>query len=189
MVVIFRLYFRVIVKPNFGLVKQLHAWHLYLYLIYSSIKSITNCIIYPMALFYLRWHHQFGMFDQQCYMYDYNNCKCNTNACILKAHSPSKSVSSIWASLVLTYDCWHCFLVSNISVSHALEMIITQPLSCFVFHLPNLLLTQNFVYPTLFSSVPPPAINNDRSLTVAFSHKIENLILLALWVKLCCNLR
>ena len=33
-------------------------------------------------------------------------------------------------------------------------------LYCFVFHLPNLLLTQNFVYPTLFSSVPPLAINN-----------------------------
>jgi hypothetical protein len=43
-------------------------------------------------------------------------------------------------------------------------IFITQPLSCFVFHLPNLLLTQNFVYPTLFSSVLPPAINNDRSL-------------------------
>jgi hypothetical protein len=43
---------------------------------------------------------------------------------------------------------------------------ITQPLSCCFFHLPNLLLTQNFVYPTLFSSVPPPAINNDRSLTL-----------------------
>jgi hypothetical protein len=40
----------------------------------------------------------------------------------------------------------------------------TQPLSCFVFHLPNLLLTQNFVYPTFFSSVPPPTINNERSL-------------------------
>ena len=43
-------------------------------------------------------------------------------------------------------------------------IFITQPLSCFVFHLPNILLTQNFVYPTLFSSVPPPAINNERSL-------------------------
>jgi hypothetical protein len=40
-------------------------------------------------------------------------------------------------------------------------------LSCFVFHLPNLLLTQNLVYPTLFSSVPPPAINNERSLSSA----------------------
>jgi hypothetical protein len=37
------------------------------------------------------------------------------------------------------------------------QIYITQPLSCFVFHLPNLLLTQNFVYPTLFSSVPLPA--------------------------------
>jgi hypothetical protein len=37
-------------------------------------------------------------------------------------------------------------------------------LSCFVFHLPNLLQTQNFAYPTLFSLVLPPAINNDRVL-------------------------
>jgi hypothetical protein len=37
---------------------------------------------------------------------------------------------------------------------------ITQPLSCFVFHLPNLLLTQNFVYPTFFSSVPTRAFFN-----------------------------
>ena len=42
---------------------------------------------------------------------------------------------------------------------------IIQPFSCFVFHLPNLLLTQNRVYPTLFSSLPLPAINNYRFLT------------------------
>jgi hypothetical protein len=42
-------------------------------------------------------------------------------------------------------------------------IFITQPLSWFVFYLP--LLTQNFVYPTFFSSVLPSAINNDRSLT------------------------
>ena len=44
------------------------------------------------------------------------------------------------------------------------KFLLPNPLSCFVFHLPNLLLTQNLVYPTLFSSVPPPAINNERSL-------------------------
>ena len=39
---------------------------------------------------------------------------------------------------------------------------------CFVFSFtqPFFLLPQNFVYPTLFSSVPPPALNNDRSLTL-----------------------
>jgi hypothetical protein len=61
-----------------------------------------------------------------------------------------KIVTLIDLHIVLTYDCWHCFLVFNIWVTHALEMItiifITQPLSCFAFHLPNLLLTQNFVY-------------------------------------------
>jgi hypothetical protein len=72
------------------------------------------------------------------------------------------------------YDCWHCFLVFNICLSHALKIGTTQPLSCFVFHLNNLLLIQNFVYATLFSSVPPPspppppppppAIDNDQYL-------------------------
>jgi hypothetical protein len=56
--------------------------------------------------------------------------------------------------------CWHFFLVFNIWVSQASEMTrhfyYTQPLSCIDFHLPNLLLTENFVHPTLFSSVPPP---------------------------------
>jgi hypothetical protein len=44
-------------------------------------------------------------------------------------------------------------------LSHALEMtkkFISQHFSFFVFHLPILLLTKKFVYPTLFSSVPPP---------------------------------
>jgi hypothetical protein len=34
----------------------------------------------------------------------------------------------------------------------------------FCFSFTKVLLTQNFVYPTLFSSVPPPAINNNRFL-------------------------
>jgi hypothetical protein len=78
------------------------------------------------------------------------------------------------------WHCWHWFLVSNISVSHALEMtitFITQPLSCFAFHVPNLLLTQNFVYTTLFSSVPPPPpppppINNDRSFSAKLLQRL-----------------
>jgi hypothetical protein len=36
-----------------------------------------------------------------------------------------------------------------------ITIFITQPSSQVFFHLPNLLLTQNFVYPTLLSSVPP----------------------------------
>jgi hypothetical protein len=56
-------------------------------------------------------------------------------------------------------DIWllTVLFVFNIWLGHALEMtinFISQPLSCFVFHLPDLLLTQNFVYPTLLSSVP-----------------------------------
>ena len=48
---------------------------------------------------------------------------------------------------------------------HALEMTInfycpTFELFCFSF-------TQIFVYPTVFSSVPPPAVNNRRSLKIS----------------------
>ena len=35
----------------------------------------------------------------------------------------------------------------------------------FIFYSPNLLPTQDLVYPTFFSLVPPPAINNDRQVT------------------------
>jgi hypothetical protein len=45
-------------------------------------------------------------------------------------------------------------------------IFVTQALSCFVFHLSNLLLTRNFVYPTLFSSAPPPSSANTSSWQV-----------------------
>jgi hypothetical protein len=89
--------------------------------------------------------------------------------CLRTNQKMIKVVTLIDSHVVLTYDCWHCFLVFNIWMSHALEMTIN--FYCFgndnkfVFHLPNhLIFTQNFVYPTLFPSVPPPAINNDRSV-------------------------
>ena len=62
--------------------------------------------------------------------------------------------------ILFTYDYLHCFSVSNIWASHALEMTIFlyyQPMGCFFFHLPNLLLTQNFVYRLFsFRCHPPP---------------------------------
>jgi hypothetical protein len=70
--------------------------------------------------------------------------------------------------ILFTYDCLHCFSVSNIWVSHALEMTIflyypTHGLFFFSF-------TQPFTYskfclPAFLFSLPPPAINNDRSLS------------------------
>ena len=72
--------------------------------------------------------------------------------------------------IVLTYDCWHCFLVFNIWVSHALEttinFLLSNPWIVLFFIYPTLKFTQNFVHPTILSSVPPPTINNDRSLNV-----------------------
>ena len=76
-----------------------------------------------------------------------------------------------WHWLMVMISLESLSLVSNISVKcllyFSLEMTINfyyPTLEFFFFHLPNLLLTQNLVYPTLFSSVPPPAINNERSL-------------------------
>jgi hypothetical protein len=64
-----------------------------------------------------------------------------------------KIVTLIDLYIILTYDCWHCFIVFNIWVSHALEMAIFfyhPTLELFGFHLPNLLLTQNFCLPNSF---------------------------------------
>ena len=79
-----------------------------------------------------------------------------------------KIVTLIDLPIVLIYIC--CTLLfslqylSESSFGNDNTFFITQPLSCFVFHLPNLLLTQDFVYPNIFSSVPPP-INNDDYLS------------------------
>jgi hypothetical protein len=76
-----------------------------------------------------------------------------------------------WHWLMVMISLESLSLVSNISVSHALEMTINfyyPTLEFCFFHLPNLLLTQNLVYPTLFSSVPPTAINNERSLILLY---------------------
>jgi hypothetical protein len=60
-------------------------------------------------------------------------------------------------NIVSTYDCWHCFLVFDIWASQSSEMTINfynPTLELFCFSFTKLLLIQNFVYPTLFSSVP-----------------------------------
>jgi hypothetical protein len=111
-------------------------------------------------------------------------CTCTPfgdGICLLTNREMIKIATLIDLYIVSTYDCWYCFLVFNIWVSHALEMTnyYYPTLELFCFRLPNLLLTQNFVYPTLFSSVPSPAINNDRSLTFrrsAFARNVEVLL-------------
>jgi hypothetical protein len=55
-------------------------------------------------------------------------CTCTffgDTICLLTNWKMIKIVTLIDSHIVLTYDSWHCFLVvSNISVSHALEMTI-----------------------------------------------------------------
>ena len=97
-------------------------------------------------------------------------CTCTffgDTICLPTNRKMIKIVTLIDSHIVLTYDNWNCFqLVSNISVSHALEINFYYPtleLFCFLFAQP--FTYSKFSLPTLFSSVPPPAINNDRSLT------------------------
>ena len=67
-------------------------------------------------------------------------------------------------------------------LSHALEMTINfyyQILAFFVFHLPNLSLTQNFVFSQPFSlwcHPPPPPINNDRNVNSQEMFKVGRLL-------------
>jgi hypothetical protein len=118
----------------------------------------------------LLWHEFDNGLWKFCSLKFHVVCTCTffgNNICLPTNRKMVKIVTLIDSHIVLTYDCWHCFLVSNISVSHALEMTISfyyPTLELFCFSFTHLLLTQNFVNQTLFSSVPPPAINNDRSL-------------------------
>jgi hypothetical protein len=102
-------------------------------------------------------------------------CTCTffgDTICLLTKREMIKIVTLIDSHIVLTYmtACWHCFLVSNISVSHALEMTINfyyPTLELFSFSFTQPFAHSKFcLYLALFSSVPPPAINNDRSLIV-----------------------
>jgi hypothetical protein len=96
-------------------------------------------------------------------------CTCTffgDTICLPTNRKMIKIVTLIDSHMVLPY-CWHCFLVSNISVSHALEKVINfyysiLQLFCFSF-------TQPFTYskfslPNPFLFWATPAINNDRSL-------------------------
>ena len=111
--------------------------------------------------------------------------KIESRKCPFPAHPENMDNKFVWPdsdSDWFTYciDIWLStllFSLQYLSVYHVLEM--TTHL------LPNPLLTQNSVYPTLFSSVPPPspplpAINNDLSLralsirTVKFLNGTQN---------------
>jgi hypothetical protein len=102
-------------------------------------------------------------------------CTCTffgDTICLLTYRKTIKIVTlRIDLQIVLTYDCWHCFLVLNIWVS------------CFGndnnFLLPNPWVVLFFIYPTFYSLTilftqpfslrcHPSPINNDRSLIVEY---------------------
>jgi hypothetical protein len=81
--------------------------------------------------------------------------------CLLTNRKMIKIMTLIDLHIVLTCDCWHCFLVFNISVSHALEMTInfyypTLELFCFSFTQP--FTHSKFCLPNLFLFGVTPAI-------------------------------
>ena len=81
-----------------------------------------------------------------------------------------KIVTLIDLHIVLTYDCWHCFLVFNIWVSHALEMTIH-------FYYPTLeLFCFSFIQPFTHSKVclPNPSMP-------PWQLSISELVLLCFW--------
>ena len=127
-----------------------HNWN-----VFYPISNINKKIPTPGQKLYKRIPFSCHICPLPLLWHEFDNCLCNflqskVSCCrhmyFLWRHHlpPDKSENDQDKSLLLCFS-------------------FTQ-LYCFVFHLPNLLLTQNFVYPTLFSSVPPPAINNDRSL-------------------------
>jgi hypothetical protein len=93
--------------------------------------------------------------------HEFDNCLCNflqskvsyclhmhvvsleTPFCPDKSENGQDSDSD-WSHIVVIYDCWHCFLVFDIWVSHALEMTIH-------FYLPNPSVVLFFIYPTFYS--------------------------------------
>jgi hypothetical protein len=72
-----------------------------------------------------------------------------------------KIVTVIDLHIILTYDCWHCFLIFNIRVIHALEMTVnfyypTLELFCFSFTQPFTHSKFCLTNPFPFSATPPP---------------------------------
>jgi hypothetical protein len=113
--------------------------------------------------------------------HEFDNCSCNFLQCkvscclhmyfLWRHHLPPDNSKNdqIDLYILLTYDCWHCFLVFNIWVSHALEMTInfyypTLELFCFSFAQP--FTHSKFCLPNPFLF----AINNEMKimLRVAF---------------------
>ena len=96
---------------------------------------------------------------------EFNNCLCNflqskvscclhmyffgNTICLLANRKIIKIVTLIDLHIVLTNDCWHCFLVFNIWVSHALVFIYPT------FYSLKILFTQPF---SLQCHPPPPSI-------------------------------
>jgi hypothetical protein len=118
-----------------NLTKGYHSVVIHVLYHFSDMSLITACEIFCSLKFHVV-------------------CTCTffgNTICFVKM---IKIVTLIDSHIVLTYDCWHWFSVSNISVGHALEMKInfcystlelfclsfTQPFTYSKFCLPNIFL-------------------------------------------------
>jgi hypothetical protein len=123
-------YFNVVLNLSVSRQSKTHPWQK----LYKRIPfGCHTCPLPPL------WH-------------EFHNCLCNflqskVSYCLhmyfLWRHHlpPDNSDWLIDLHIVLTYDCWHCFLIFNIWVSHALEMTInfyypTPEFFCFLFTKP-----------------------------------------------------
>jgi hypothetical protein len=108
-------------------------------LLWYEFDTVTACAIFYIVKFHVV-------------------CTCTIfgdNICLLTNRKMIKIVTLIDLHIVLTniskYDCWHCFLIFNIWVSHALEIGFYYPtleLFCFSF-------TQPFTHSKLFCLANP----------------------------------
>jgi hypothetical protein len=124
------------------------------------VKIPFSCHICPLPLL---WHE----FDNGLWNFPQSKVSCCLHMYFLwrhhLSHNKSENDQDSDSHILLTYDCWHCFSVSNISVSRALEMTINfhyPTLGCFVFHLPNLLRTQIFF--EIVSNLKPFTLRFDK---------------------------
>jgi hypothetical protein len=110
--------------------------------------------------------------------HEFDNCLCNflqskVSRCLHmyflwrhhlppdKSENDQNSDSDWFIYCIRTYDCWHCFLVFNIWVSHALEITKNfhyPTLELFCFSFPQPFTHSKFCLPNpfLFGATPPP---------------------------------
>jgi hypothetical protein len=85
---------------------------------------------------------------QRCFFADQKQFPADHWSLIGRYFELCKVVTPIDLHIILTFDCWHCFLVVNIWVSHALAFAFGNDNT---FLLSNAWVVLFFIYPTFYS--------------------------------------